>query len=444
MSAMAQGTTAGARASLSDPQLEKLVAEALANAPEIVSSRANLEAARRRITPAGTLADPFVSTTYQNDGRSLSLGKAEGSFIGIMASQAVPWPGKLRLAGEIAASEAKEIERGTVGRTELTLEARVRNAWYDLVLARAIDRIIEDRRAAATQIEASARQRYSAGLGVQQDVLRAQVELARIDELKASQAATIASRAAELNRLIGAPQDRSIATPSGLPEEAPVPAVADLIAASAARSPELAATAQAIDTGKIRVDLARKNFLPDFSVNAGSMYRGSFEMGPMWQVGVGVSLPIWIERRQQNQLAEAQAVVRGRTADKDTVALDLELRTRERIAQLEASSRIAALYRDKVLPLDDLSLESALASYQSGKVPFITVLDALNTVYSDRAIYAGRLAESAKWRVAIDEASLQPTAMSGGPSMGSSAAGSAGAAPPTAKPNSGSSMSSMR
>ncbi|MGZ8811660.1 MAG: TolC family protein, partial [Thermoanaerobaculia bacterium] len=185
-SATAQSASSGTRAALTDPQLEKLVSEALANAPEIASSRASLEAARRRITPAGTLADPFLSTTYQNDGRSLSLGKAEGSFIGIMASQALPWPGKLRLAGEIAASEAKEIERGTVGRTELALEARVRNAWYDLVLARAIDRIIEDRRAAATQIEASARQRYSAGLGVQQDVLRAEVELARIDELKAS------------------------------------------------------------------------------------------------------------------------------------------------------------------------------------------------------------------------------------------------------------------
>ncbi|MGZ8830136.1 MAG: TolC family protein, partial [Thermoanaerobaculia bacterium] len=144
-SATAQSASSGTRAALTDPQLEKLVSEALANAPEIASSRASLEAARRRITPAGTLADPFLSTTYQNDGRSLSLGKAEGSFIGIMASQALPWPGKLRLAGEIAASEAKEIERGTVGRTELALEARVRNAWYDLVLARAIDRIIEDR-----------------------------------------------------------------------------------------------------------------------------------------------------------------------------------------------------------------------------------------------------------------------------------------------------------
>ena len=404
---LAASLVLGTTASLKDPQLDALVAEALANAPEAVAARASVEAAQRRIVPARTLADPFVAATYQNDGRNFSLGTAEGSFLGVMVSQAFPWPGKLRLAGDVAASEAREVERGTVGRTALMLEARVRNAWYDVVLARAIDRIIDDRRNVATQIEASVRERYAAGLSVQQDVLRAQVELARLDELKATQAAVITSRLAELNRLAGAPQDRPIATPDRLPDDAALPPLAELIASASARSPELAASRQGIETGRIRVALAKKNFLPDFSVNAGSMYRGNFEMGPMWQVGVGVSIPLWSNRRQQNQLAEAEAVVRERSAEHEGVARDLELRTRERAAQLDAALRIAALYRDKVLPLDDVSLESALASYQAGKVPFITVLDALNTVYTDRTTYAGRLAESAKWRVAIDEASLR-------------------------------------
>jgi cobalt-zinc-cadmium efflux system outer membrane protein len=436
--------TIATRASLRDPQLDALVAETLSNAPEMATAQASVEAAQRRIVPARTLADPFVSATYQNDGRTPSLGNAEGSFLGLMASQAIPWPGKLRLAGDIAASEAREIERGTLGRTGLALEARVRNAWYDLVLARAIDGIIEDRRTAATQIEASVRERYAAGLAVQQDVLRAQVELARIDELKATQAATIASRLAELNRLVGTSQDRAIATPDRLPDDHTLPSLAELLASASTRSPELAASRQGIDTGRIRVDLAKKNFLPDFTVNAGSMYRGRFEMGPMWQVGVGISIPAWINRRQQNQLAEAQAIVRGLTSESDAVARELELRTRERAAQLDAALQIAALYRDKVLPLDDVSLESALASYQAGKVPFITVLDALNTLYSDRAVYASRLAESAKWRVALDEASLQPTAMAGTPAMGGSAM-SGGTSAPAAKPtNSSSSMTSMR
>lgn len=444
LSAAARTTGQPARATLAEPQLDALVAEALTRAPETAAAQASVEAAQRRIVPARTPPDPFLSTTYQNDGRGFSLGDAEGSFLGLMASQSIPWPGKLRLSGEIAAGEAREIERGTLGRTALTLEARVRNAWYDIVLARAVDRIIEDRHNAAAQIEASVRERYAAGLAEQQDVLRAQVELTRIDEQRATQAALITSRIAELNRLAGAPQDRPIATPDRLPEDAGFPAVAELIAATAARSPELAASGQAIETGRIRVDLAKKDFLPDFSVSAGSMYRGSFEMGPMWQVGVGVTIPLWIERRQQNRLAEAQAIVRGRTAESDTVARELELRTRERTAQLDAALRIAALYRDKILPLDELSLESALASYQSGRLPFISILEALNTLYRDRAIYAGRLAESAKWRVAIDEASLDATAMSGAPSMGGGMPEIRNQNPETRSGAAGAPMSSMR
>jgi outer membrane protein TolC len=357
-------------------QLESLVQEALHNAPEIAAAQANVEAARQRIAPARTFADPMLSIDRTN---------------GVMASQAIPWPGKLRLAGNAAASEAREVEQGMLGRAGLALEARVRNAWYDLVLARTLDRIVDDRKSAATQIEASVRERYATGLAVQQDVLRAQVELARLEEAKATQAATIASRVAELNRLTGAEVDRAIVTPDALPEDVALAPVTDLIAAASARSPELAASRQGIETGRIRIELAKKNRLPDFNVIAG-----------VGEIGAGISIPL--RTRQKSQLAEANALLRARSSERDAVARELDVRTRERAAQLEAALHIAALYRDKVLPLDDVSLESALASYQAGKVPFITVLDALNTVYSDRATYATRLAEAAKWRVAIDEA----------------------------------------
>jgi cobalt-zinc-cadmium efflux system outer membrane protein len=395
----------------SDPAADRLVAEALRQAPEVRVAAAGIEAARLRVEPAQTLPDPSASLSYQNDGRSPSLGSAEGSFLGVMLSQAIPWPGKLRLAGEAARSEAREIEAGMLGRTERTIEARVRNAWYDLVLAAALDRLVEDRRETARQIEATTRERYAAGLAVQQDVLRAQVELARIDELKAAQRAAITSRLAELNRLLARPQGAALDTAAELPAIAPLPSTETIVASALERSPEAAAARQSIETGKLRVEIAKKDFLPDFVVSGGSMYRGNFEMGPMWQVGVGVSLPVWANKRQRNQLAEAQARVAEQTAQTDVVGRELELRTRERIAQLESANEVATLYREKIVPLDELSYEAALANYRTGKVPFITVFDAVNALYSDRANYLGRLAEAAKWRVAIDEAALQPASM---------------------------------
>lgn len=427
-----------------DATADRLVAEALQNTPEMTAARAAVDAAQHRVEPARTLPDPSASLTYQNDGRTPSLGSAEGSYAGLMLTQALPWPGKLALAGKAAASEAKEVETGTVGRTTLTIESRVRTAWYDLELAHALDRLVDERRETARQIEATTRARYAAGLAIQQDVLRAQVELARIDELKSAQAATIASRTAELNRLLGRQQDAPVGSPADIPSAASIPDAASIVASVLARSPEAAAARQAVETGSVRVDIAKKNFLPDLVVSGGSMYRGNFEMGPMWQVGVGVSLPIWSDRKQKNQLAEAEARVIEQRAQGDVIARELELRTRERIAQLESADRIAALYRDKVVPLDQLSYESALASYQAGKVPFITVFEAINTLYADRATYLGRLAEAAKWRVAIDEASLQPTAMGATPSMPSTATASASAPASSPAAGSGSAMTSMR
>ena len=444
--ALAQNESS-ARATLPDPVLDALVITAVENTPELAAARAAVEAARRRVEPARTLGDPSLSTTYQNDGRSLSLRKAEGSFVGLMLSQPLPWPGKLALAGQTAASETREIESGTLGRAGLMIEARVRNAWYDLILAHALDRLIEERRATARQIEATTRDRYAAGLAVQQDVLRAQVELARIDELKATQRAVIVSRLAELNRVLGLPQDAARDTPADLPPIVLSP-TASWIGSALARSPEAAGARQAIETGRLRVQIAKKNFFPDFVVSAGSMYRAGWEMGPMWQVGIGVSLPVWSNKRQQNQLAEAQARVTEQTAQTDVISLELELRTRERIAQLQTANEVAVLYRDTIVLLDQLSYESALASYQAGKVPFITVFDAVNVLYSDRASYLGRLAEAAKWRVAIDEAALQPTAMGSAPSMpsggGAAASGMSAKAPASSGSSSAAASTSMR
>jgi cobalt-zinc-cadmium efflux system outer membrane protein len=371
----------------SDAAADALVSEALNNAPEVRVAAADVAAARARIAPARTLPDPMLALQTRRD---------EGA--GLMLSQAIPWPGKLRLAGEAARSEASEIELAAPSRAARTIEARVRNAWYDLVLARATDALIEQRRASTAQIEATVRARYAAGLSVQQDVLRAQIELARIDELKAAQQATIAARVAEINRLLGRPQDAPVDSPAALPREEAAPDAGTVVGAVVAASPEVAAARQSIETGRLGVAVARKNFLPDLVVSGG---------GPMREASVGVSVPLWLGRKQRNQLAEAEARLAARTAESDVLPRELEALTRERFAQLEASNRTAALYRDKILPLDDLSLESALASYQAGKVPFLTVLDALNVQYSDRGTYNALLAQSAKWRVAIDEASMR-------------------------------------
>ncbi|MDQ5872514.1 MAG: TolC family protein, partial [Acidobacteriota bacterium] len=407
-----------ARATFPDERLEALVSEALLKNPDVAAALATSEAAGFRVAPARTLPDPFLSFNYQNDGTAISLGERDMTFLGGMFSQTLPWPGKLRLAGDEARQRAEEVRAGTVGRTRLAVEARVRRAYYEYLLAQALLDLIEDRSRSWREISAIVRERYAVGFGVQQDVLRSQVEVLRLDEARVDQAAQVANRRTELNRMIGRPQGSAIETAQRLDFRPEVPDLESLLQAARDRSPELAALERGIEAGRIRVSLARKDFLPDFNVSAGPMYRGGLD--PMWQVGLGITLPIYAGSRQRPRLNAAGADLRSDEARVSSVELELEFRTRERYETLNAALKVAKLYREGVLPVDQLSLESAVASYRTGKVPFVTVLEALNTLYADRAIYLTRLAEAERWRVSIDEADLQPA---GGMSAGAAPSG---------------------
>jgi len=380
---------------LPDAALDRAVSEAIARAPETTIARADTEAARRRIEPARTLPDPMASLTWDGDRKMVSA----------MASQALPWPGKLALNARAAEEDANAVESMETRRAALTIEARVRNAYYDLAVAHAVRHLIVERRDTAKEIEEIARSRYAAGLAQQQDVVRAQIEIVRAGEQLNAEDAVLTARAAELAALVGHDIE-----PAEIPFDESIPPVDDLIAAALARNAEIAGAHASLDAARTRIELAKKGRLPDFVVSAGPMI-GS--MTRTFAVGGGISLPIHAAKRQRNQIGEAEARLTAEGARIDALTRDVTLQTRDRAASLAAATKTAVMYREKLLPLDELSMQSALFGYQSGKLPFVSVLDALHVLHDDRVAHMAHLADAAKWRVAIDEASVAPTVMSG-------------------------------
>ena len=162
----------------------------------------------------------------------------------------------------------------------------------------------------------------------------------------------------------------------------------------------------------------------------------------MWQASLAVSVPVY-RKRLSAGLAEAEAQLRSRQGATESVRLQLRFRTQERLTQLRTAERIATLYGEGIVPQDRMSLEAALASYQTGKVPFITVLEALTTLYNDRATHLRLLANHEQTLASLEEASLEPTSGMvsgaadvpvGGSSLSMAGAGGGGA------PTSGSGM----
>lgn len=410
----------------SEPALEALVAEALAHNPDVRAQQEALDSARARPAQAQALPDPMFSVLYVNDGWSPTLGEMPMTTLGFMGSQVLPWPGKRALREKIALKEtvapAERLERQRLG-----VAAGVRRAFWSLVLAQESLEVLHEQAAVWKEAEGVARARYAVGQGAQQDVLRAQLEITRFEQLRAEQEADIESRLAELSRLVGREVPRDCASGVHLSLRPEPRDLAALQAQAEAVLPELRAGAAGVERQRLGIELAQRDFRPDLAVQAGYMNRGGLD--PMWQAGVGVTLPLY-RRRRHAAVAEAEAGRRAAAFQVEAVRAQIRFRTREREAQLRAAERMATVYADGLLPQARLSYEASIASYQAGKVPFLTVLEALSTLYRDRIDHLRVLAAHERIKASIAEASLDATSEmpSGGAAGMGSVAGAFGGA----------------
>ena len=387
------------------PLLGSLIDEALARNPEVVAAQDAVSAARSRPDQARSLPNPMLSLVYTNDGWSPTLGARDMTTLAFMGGQDLPYPGKRRLRGDILAREAEQVEQ-QLERLRLGVAARVKRAYYGLVLSRDLLDLIREQEEIWKQIEGVARARYVVGQGAQQDVLRVQIEVTRIEQLRTEQEAEVEIRVAELNRLLDRPAVSALETQARLTVRPVEGNLDDILDRLGGISPELKSASVGVERAALAVALARKEFKPDFSVQAGYMNRGGLD--PMWQAGVGISVPLY-RKRLSAGLAESEAQARAVERLVESVRLQRRFRTQERLAQLKATERIATLYGQGIIPQDRMSVDAAVANYQTGKVPFIAVLEALTTLYNDRATHLALLANHEKTRASLEEASLEET-----------------------------------
>lgn len=413
--AAAAAAAAAGSARAQEITLARLLEEAAAASPEVAQARAEVAAERARIPQAGALPDPTLTLGIQNDGfKAIEIGTMETSYLNIMVTQPLYWPGKRGLREDVAGLEARRAE-ARLQRALLDVEARTRRAWIGLLLVRGRIDLLEEEERLWAQAEHAARSRYESGQVPQSDLLRAQLERARLQQRRFAIDAERVAREAEVNRLRLHPLDEPLplaARLTDLPDPAVLPE-AEVQRDSESRSPEVQAAVLGIEQAGRRVELARKERLPDFAVTAAIMPRGSLD--PMWQLGVSVGLPIFAGRKQNRAVDENEQRRLGASQGAETVKQVLRLRTRERLAALSALNRANQQYRTQVLVLSAATVRSTSTQYEVGRLPFAAVLEALTGYVSDKASYLGSLAEAQLAAIAQQELSLEAVpAPSGG------------------------------
>jgi outer membrane protein, heavy metal efflux system len=409
----------------SDPVLASLVGEALDHNPECAQSRAQLAAERERIPQAGALGDPTLTLGIQNDGfKRIEIGNMETSFWQVMITQPLPWPGKRGLREDVARSTASAAEAG-VERLSLTITAEVERAYVDLLLTRGQLELLAKLEALWREAEAIARARYEVGAVTQSDLVRAQLERTRLVQQRLALENSERARLQALNRLRVRPLDEPIDTPRRLSDvgDPSLPSMEEAVADAEARSPDLAQARRSVVTAERRVDLARRERYPDFTVSAAIMPRGGLE--PMWSASVGISVPIWGGRKQFRAVAESESRRDAQSQGEESIRQILRLRTQERLTALDALLKTIRLYRQGLLVQSDVAVRSTVGQYKVGKVPFASVLEVMRGLIGDEGGYLDAIAQAQRMAIAQRELSLQPT-----PGVGAGAVAMGGASVP--------------
>lgn len=372
--------TAAAQATGSRVSLQDLAAEATKNNQEIIAAQRKYEAARQRPAQESSLPDPMISLGYNSVGSPrpvAGLGTEVLSNVGVTASQAVPFPGKLKLRGEIANAEAQAQFEQYLG-VRLAVLSRLKQAYYRLQYTYAASDLLERNRTLLNQLLKVTEVRYSVGKSVQQDVFTAQTQISILETRLVRLEQERRSREAEINSIL----NRAPGTAIGRPEDvhpADLTATLDeLLAQARQNSPALGENQKMIQRSSLAVNLAKRDYYPDMTFNGGYFYMGA--MPPMYAFRADFAIPLYFWRKQraavQEQVSNLSQARHAYQAAEQTVRAQVQ----DQFALAQAASKLMKLYTQTVVPQSNLALESSLSSYETGAVDFLTVLNNFTAV----------------------------------------------------------------
>lgn len=379
-------------------KLQELIDEALKNNPEILVSESRATAAGFRISQAESLSDPMFMIGYQNDGTrdlySFNKEMAADSEWMFSVSQMFPYPGKLSLKSRMASSDAESLKAMT-GSVRLKIISRVKELYYDLLFTYKNIDLINNMTDLFSKVEDAAVSRYSTGMAPQQEVLMAQTEKYMLLEKEEMLKQNIQSLEAMLNSTIG----RDVNTPLGKPAEI-APSVFssnmdELIQMAYSISPEIKAKDRMIAGAEAKVQMAEKEYYPDFTVSANYFAKNKY-YEDMWSLTTAINVPIFYKSKQRQAVLEAKASLSEAGNELAAAKLMISSAIRDNYSMLKTSEKLMELYRNGLIPKTYQDFDSALAGYGTGRVEAITVITRLKSVIDYETLYWKQFVEREK------------------------------------------------
>jgi len=358
--------------------LSELLAEAEKNNPQIEAARQGWQAAKQVATQVSTLPDPQFNLQQVSVGSPRPFAgytNSEFSYLGLGISQDIPYPGKLRLKGEIAKREA-DVSQQQIESVRRAVLAELKGVYFQLAYLSKTLTILEQDGELLKQVEQAAAGRYRSGMGTQQDVLQAQLQKTKLLREIAMHHLQVGKLEAQLKQLLNRSQESPDIELADLLETPLVQTYAELLAAAQVQNPEIASARKMIEKQSLQVDLAGKDFYPDFNVQYMWQRTDPAQFRAYYMLSVGIKVPIYRSRKQHPELAQAESEQLRARSELQVQSQQVASELRAQYVIVQQTSELLKIHREGLSPQARSEFQSGLAAYESNKQDFQAVLTA--------------------------------------------------------------------
>ncbi len=359
--------------------LQQATELALQNNPDLAQMRARAQALAAIPSQVGTLPDPEISFSARNlPVDTFNTAQENMTQIGPGISQQFPFPGKLALREEAATFEA-EAALDNVIEARWWLLRHVKHVWWQIFYLDHALQIVEDNQNLLRQFIQIARTKYEVGKGLQQDILLAQLELSNLLDQQLILRNTRQNTIAQLNTLLGQAANQVIELPHEVAEILPT-VISEVALYQQAESYRalLASKRKSIDAAQVRLDLAKKDYYPDFNLGAYYGFRRDQPTGidrdDFLTLNLSMRIPVFLDRKQAKAVDQ-----RSSELLQQKYALDDEWnKVRTQISQsyndFQRAKEQMVLFKSGIIPQARQTVASMLAGYQVSQVDFLNLI----------------------------------------------------------------------
>jgi len=365
-----------------DARLAAMIEEALDRNPRVRESLARYRAALQRIPQVSALPDPMLGVTQYARTPETRVGP-QTTMLSI--SQRFPWFGKLDDQGKVAAKEADSM-RELYEAYKAEVARQVKLAYYDLAYVDRAIAITQEDQALLGNYETLAQARYAQGTGLQQAVVKIQAEITRDrNRLEILRRQRVDSEAA-LNRLLDHPPETPL-SPISLGARPEVELQREeLYALGRNQRPEVTAAFLQIEKNEKKIDLANRQYWPDFTLSAGFVNLGgrndlAGRLNPppdngknIYNFSISLNLPLSRRKYDAGVLQATEELLAAREGYRDTVN-ETERSIRSVEFRIRTIQEQLSLFESTLLPQAEQSLRSAEAAYTTGQLGVLDLLD---------------------------------------------------------------------